>query len=198
MSPLPAATMTRSDSAAYFSRSARPGSLVFDLAAALFEFLHPAGKLDALIDGLRGLVEQAVPFDGLVAGAIWRGNDQADRVDSRAFLVPEIQAQLPLVAQCDVEHALARHDFPGADVVARAVLHEANVIASRQQAVAKLQARLAAADNRNHSFRHFALPSISGEFVAVPLFIPSAVVLPDRRVPVPWRCSRRRRGCRYR
>ena len=126
---------------------------VFDRAAALFEFLHPARKFYPLIDRLRWLVEHAVPLDRLVTRSIGRRYDEADRIDCRTFLVPEIQSQFAFVAQCLVEHALARHHFAVADVVAFAVLHEADLVTGRQKTVAELQARLAAADDRDDSFR---------------------------------------------
>ena len=129
------------------------GLLVFDRAAALFEFLHPAREFQSLVDRLRGLIEQAVPFDGLVAGAVGCGDYQADGIHRWAFLVPEIQPELTLVAQRLVEHALARHHLAGADVVALTVLDQMDVVAGRQEAIAELQARLAAADDRDLSFR---------------------------------------------
>ncbi len=64
--------------------------LVFDLATALFQFLHPARKFQPLVDRLRRLVEQAVPFDRFVARPIRRRNDEADRIHCRTFLVPEV------------------------------------------------------------------------------------------------------------
>ena len=131
--------------------------LVLDRAAALFQFLHPARKFQPLVDRLRRLVEQAVPFDRLVARSVRRRNDEADRIHRRTFLVPEIQSKLAFVTQRLIEHALARHHPAVADVVTLAVLHQPHVVAGRKQAIAKLQARLAAADDCNHSLCHCPL-----------------------------------------
>lgn len=118
-----------------------------DGAAAALEFRHPARDLHPLVDALTRLVEFAVPVDCLVAGAIGRRDDEIDRVDGGAGIVPEVQPDVALVLQCRVEHALARQNLARPDLLGRAVLDDIDLVALGQQAAAELEAGLAAPDD---------------------------------------------------
>ena len=133
--------------------------LDLERAAAALELLHPHRIFGALVDALRRPVELAVPVDRLVARAIGRRHDEIDGIDGRAFLRPEIEADVALVLQRCVEHALAGHHLAGADVLGRAVLHQLDLVAFLQEAACELEAGLASAEYRDLATAHCHSPS---------------------------------------
>ena len=74
-------------------------------------------------------------------------------------LRPEIEADVALVLQRVVEHALAGHHLAGADVLGGAVLHQLDLIAFLQKAACELQAGLASAEYRDLATAHCRSPS---------------------------------------
>ncbi len=152
--------MRRSLSLAKRSSSATPASTIVNSPPRSLEFRHPRRDLHALVDALGGPVEHAVPVDRLLAAAFRGGNGEADGFDRRAAIVPEVEADVALVLQGGVEHALARQDAAVADLLGGAVLRDADFIAVIEQAAAQLQAGLTASDNSDPAFaRHMFSPT---------------------------------------
>ena len=171
------------------------GFLDHEFAAALAKLLHPARIFDPLVDRLARPVERVHPRDRLAP--VRSGNGDTQAVGVGALLLPEIEAEVAFGLQRVVEHELARHHLSRRKVFCRPVGDETNPISVLQEAKAELQSGLAGADDGDVA--HFRSPR---EFVVWSLLhqlvIPSAKVSPDRRVPAPWPCSRRRRECRCR
>ena len=64
-------------------------------------------------------------------------------------LFPVVDAEIALVLERGVEHALARHHLAVADVVRRAVRHDGDLVAVLDEAEGELEAGLAASDDQD-------------------------------------------------
>jgi hypothetical protein len=113
--------------------------------------LHPARKLDSLIDGLGRFVELVCPVQGQT-GAVFGGHVQTNPIQVRTLGLPKIYAKVAFGLKGIVEHTLARRDFAIVNVVRFAIGNEADVEIFLTQADSKLQASLTAADNCNPHF----------------------------------------------
>ena len=159
MSPLPAATTTRSLASRVALELVDAGLLDHELAADRGEVLHPARELHPLVDRHRDAVEPGGPVDRLRAGDLGMRDRERDPLDRRARVVPEVDPERALVVERRREHALARHHPAVVDLLGRAVRDDRHVVAVLQQADAELQPGLAAADDRDR--RHQVVSSIS-------------------------------------
>ena len=131
-----------------------PGFVNDQFATNFLEMLHPARKLDSLIDGLGWFVELVCPVQ-CQTGAVFGGDVQTDAIHVRTLGLPEIYAKVAFGLEGIVEHALARRYFAIVNVVRFAIGNEADLDIFLTQADSKLQASLTAADNCNP---HFSSP----------------------------------------
>src|SRR2546422_667315 len=88
-------------------------------AASPLKFRHPARHLDSLIHCLRIGIKPRRPINRFPA--LRMRNAEPDTLYFGAFLFPKIQIEVAFRLQRRVEHALARHHPPRADLVARTV-----------------------------------------------------------------------------
>src|SRR5713226_801467 len=116
-----------------------------EFAAAALEFSHPPRHLDPLINSLRVGIQTRCPIDHL--RTVRPRNAEADSLDSGAFLLPEIQVEVAFRLQRRIEHALARHHSPRANLLSGAVREQRNFVTFVQQSQRKLQPGLPSANN---------------------------------------------------
>lgn len=134
----------------------RDGDAVDDhLAAALGEGLQPAGHLDPLVDRLPVAVQLAHPVDH--PGGLRAADRDAEPLDLGCGVLPEVDAQLALVAQRGVEHALGGEHPPVAYLGRGAVGHHRHVVAVRLEAQRQLESGLPGPDDQY--LAHRCLPS---------------------------------------
>ena len=127
-----------------------------ELPALPLERLHPAGHLQALVDRLGRPLEPRRPVDRLSARP-GPGDDQRDPVDVGTLVGPEVDAELALVLERGVEHALARHHAAVADVVRRPIRDDGDLVPVLDEAKGELQAGLAGTDDEEA--RHSGSPT---------------------------------------
>src|SRR5581483_2985675 len=72
----------------------------------------------------------------------------AEALDARGLLLPEVDAEVALVLERGVEHALGGHDPAVADLVRRPVGHHGDVVSVRLETEGQLEPRLAGTDEK--------------------------------------------------
>ncbi len=122
------------------------GAVDDQLPAPLHEGVEPAGHLHALVDGLRVPLEPAEPVDG--AAGVGGGDGDAEALDLRGLLLPEVDLEIALVLQGRVEHALRGHHPPGADLVRRPVGHEGDLVPLRLESEGELETGLSGSHDK--------------------------------------------------
>ncbi|RMR98049.1 hypothetical protein ALP75_202443 [Pseudomonas syringae pv. actinidiae] len=99
------------------------------IATPLDELVHPYRHFHALVHRLGVTVQACAPAEQLLARQLRVRHGQADALDSRALLFPEVEPQITLGLQRGVKHALAGHDLAVPNLLARTVGGQGHVVA---------------------------------------------------------------------
>ncbi|MDI2022834.1 hypothetical protein PJL18_03377 [Paenarthrobacter nicotinovorans] len=122
-----------------FLEHSRGHLLDAEIATGSDERLNPQGAFDPLVDGAGSPVQGSCPFDGFFR--VHPELDGGDGRDCSGFVVfGEGGPHLCLGTQGRGEHALAGHDFPGADLGCGTVGQQCHCVAFPLQAQGQLGA----------------------------------------------------------